>query len=118
MSLNINQYYWQHLQKRKLSAVIIIMLLECNNKKHNRRKWVHCWVAKRKEKGLHHNLFMELSLEDPNRFRRCLRMDTETFEELLERVTPLIVKKNTHLRESISAAERLSLTLRHLATGS
>jgi len=45
-------------------------------------------------------------------------MDTETFEELLEKVTPLIEKKDTHLRESIPAAERLSLTLRHLATGS
>jgi len=45
-------------------------------------------------------------------------MDTATFEELLEKVTPLIEKRNTSLRESISAAERLSLTLRHLATGS
>lgn len=44
-------------------------------------------------------------------------MDTATFEELLEKVTPLIEKKDTHLRESIPAAERLSLTLRHLATG-
>ncbi|XP_018401801.1 PREDICTED: putative nuclease HARBI1 [Cyphomyrmex costatus] len=78
---------------------------------------MHRWIARRKEKGLHHNLFLELSLEDPNRFRRCLRMNTETFEELLEKVSPLIEKKNTHLRESIPAAERLSLTLRHLATG-
>lgn len=45
-------------------------------------------------------------------------MDTATFEELLEKVTPLIKKEDTHLRESIPAAERLSLTLRYLATGS
>lgn len=45
-------------------------------------------------------------------------MDTETFEEVLKKVTPLIEKKDTHLRQSILAAERLSLTLRHLATGS
>ncbi|XP_034250198.1 uncharacterized protein LOC117650722 [Thrips palmi] len=44
-------------------------------------------------------------------------MDTDMFMNLLERVTPLIQKQNTLLRESISPAERLSLTLRHLATG-
>ncbi|KYN11790.1 Leukotriene A-4 hydrolase [Trachymyrmex cornetzi] len=44
-------------------------------------------------------------------------MDTDTFEFLLEKVTPLIKKQNTHLRESIPPDERLSVTLRHLATG-
>lgn len=44
-------------------------------------------------------------------------MDTDTFEFLLEKVTPLIKKQNTHLRESILPNERLSVTLRHLATG-
>ncbi|KYQ54808.1 hypothetical protein ALC60_06315 [Trachymyrmex zeteki] len=43
-------------------------------------------------------------------------MDTDTFEFLLEKVTPLIKKQNTHLRESILPNERLSVTLRHLAT--
>ncbi|XP_032678519.1 putative nuclease HARBI1 isoform X2 [Odontomachus brunneus] len=44
-------------------------------------------------------------------------MDTDTFEYLLENITPLIEKKTTHLRECIPPAERLSVTLRHLATG-
>lgn len=44
-------------------------------------------------------------------------MDTDMFQNLVEKVTPLIQRQNTHLRESISPAERLSLTLRHLATG-
>lgn len=48
---------------------------------------------------------------------RCLRMDTNTFELLLEKVTPLIKKQDTHLRKSIPPSERLSITLRHLATG-
>jgi len=69
MSSNINQY-WRHLHKRKLSIVIFVMLLEHCEKYINKRIWVHRWIAKRKEKGVHHNLFMELSLEDPNRFRR------------------------------------------------
>ena len=44
-------------------------------------------------------------------------MSTADFEFLLEKVTPLIEKENTIMRESISAAERLSVTLRFLATG-
>ncbi|KAJ1524651.1 hypothetical protein ONE63_011134 [Megalurothrips usitatus] len=75
-------------------------------------------MARRKALGFHHNLFLELQLEDPNKYRRCMRMNTDLFEDLLQRVTPLIQKQNTHLRESISPAERLSVTLRHLATAS
>ncbi|XP_060771613.1 uncharacterized protein LOC132882527 [Neoarius graeffei] len=44
-------------------------------------------------------------------------MSVEDFTYLLERVTPHIVKKDTHLRKAISPRERLSITLRFLATG-
>lgn len=44
-------------------------------------------------------------------------MDTNTFKFLVQKVTPLIQRQNTRLRECISPAERLSVTLRHLATG-
>ncbi|KYQ53549.1 Putative nuclease HARBI1, partial [Trachymyrmex zeteki] len=46
-----------------------------------------------------------------------LRMSTEMFEDLVIKLTPLIQRRDTHLRESISPSERLSVTLRHLATG-
>ncbi|KAK3920172.1 Major inner capsid protein VP2, partial [Frankliniella fusca] len=52
------------------------------------------------------------------RYFRCLRMDTDSFEYLLGKVTPLIQKADTHLRRSIPPDERPSLTLRHIATGS
>ncbi|KAK3929685.1 Cytochrome P450 11B1, mitochondrial [Frankliniella fusca] len=83
----------------------------------DRKVWVKPWVARRKAQGFHHNLFLELQLEDPNKYRRCMRMNADLFEYLLTKVTPLIQRRNTHLRESISPAERLSVTLRHLATG-
>ena len=44
-------------------------------------------------------------------------MDRETFMDLLGMTTPLIQKMDTKLRDSISASERLSSTLRFLATG-
>ena len=48
---------------------------------------------------------------------RYLRMIPEMFEHLLTLVGPLISKKVTKMRELSSAAERLTLTLRMLASG-
>ena len=44
-------------------------------------------------------------------------MSPDRFEHLLSLVAPLISKRSTKLRKSISAAERLTLTLRYLASG-
>lgn len=44
-------------------------------------------------------------------------MGTETYNHLLKSVTPYIRRQNTCMREAISAHERLSATLRFLATG-
>ena len=44
-------------------------------------------------------------------------MDTILFDELYEKVRPVIEKKNTNMRDAISAHERLCVTLRFLASG-
>ena len=48
---------------------------------------------------------------------RYLRMSPERFEHLLSLVGPTIQKKDTHLRESISAEQRLVITIRFLSSG-
>ncbi|KAL0148376.1 hypothetical protein M9458_056356 [Cirrhinus mrigala] len=50
-------------------------------------------------------------------FREMLRVNVDDFYELLSMVEPFITKTNTVMRKSISAKERLSVTLRFLATG-
>ena len=44
-------------------------------------------------------------------------MNRRTFDLLLSLVGPSLRRQNTHLRQSISPGERLSITLRRLATG-
>lgn len=44
-------------------------------------------------------------------------MDKADFDELLTKVTPLMHRQDTWMREAISVSERLSITLRYLATG-
>ena len=46
-----------------------------------------------------------------------MHMTPERFEHLLSLVGPRITKTNTRMREAISAAERLILTLWYLASG-
>jgi hypothetical protein len=60
---------------------------------------------------------VELENNEPRDFQNYLRMDSELFQNLLRVVRPRIEKKNTVMREAVSAEERLSVTLRYLATG-
>lgn len=44
-------------------------------------------------------------------------MDVSLFDEVLEKITPYITKQNTVMRDSISAHDKLCVTLRFLASG-
>lgn len=80
-----------------------------------RKKWAKEWLLRRNELS-HTSLIQELGGE-PSDFFNYLRMDSETYEELLKLVTPLIQRQGTCMRKPISPHERLSATLRFLATG-
>ncbi|KAG0713570.1 hypothetical protein GWK47_015926 [Chionoecetes opilio] len=49
--------------------------------------------------------------------RNWIRLDKDQYHKLLQLVTPLIAKKDTRMRKAVTAGERLTLTLRYLATG-
>ncbi|XP_049442087.1 uncharacterized protein LOC125894606 isoform X3 [Epinephelus fuscoguttatus] len=74
------------------------------------------WLGRRGQQGLS-VLQRELELEDRSGFREMLRMISDEFDVLLEMVGPLITRQGTKMRMTITARERLSLTLRFLATG-
>ena len=84
----------------------------------NRTVWVRNWLAERREKGEYDLLLNQLRLEDVESFRRYLRMNTDTFQELMRLVGPKITKKRTNMREPIPAEAKLAITLRFMATES
>ncbi|XP_050310828.1 putative nuclease HARBI1 [Anthonomus grandis grandis] len=96
-------------------VLAVAAVLAVKKKKKNRTKWCKNWLLKRKTFS-HINLLNELLLE-PGDWHNYLRMDEATYLELLQLVTPLIAKQNTHLREAISPHEKLTATLRFIATG-
>ena len=86
-------------------------------KKKPRRIWVKPWIQERDRLGAYNALICEFTLHEREDYRRFMRMNTETFHELLEKIRPYITKKETHLRKPISPEEKLAVTLRFLATG-
>lgn len=60
------------------------------------------------------NVMQQLEVDDLKNF---LRMDIDSFEELLDMVTPIIKKQDSLMRKAISARERLTATLRFLVSG-
>ena len=72
---------------------------------------------RRQEKGFETNIFRELRDEDPQRFRALLRMDHDTFMELLGLIELKIKRVDTAMRDAITPCARLSVTLDFLATG-
>jgi hypothetical protein len=59
----------------------------------------------------------ELAAEDIAGYQNFLRMYPDVFNELVNKVSPLISRQNTNMRAAIPADLRLALTLRFLATG-
>ena len=70
---------------------------------------------RRETQGAVSNLVQELGQEDPEAYRSYFRLSKENFREVLSLVEPDIRKQNTVMRESLSPAQRLSITLRFLA---
>ncbi|MPC87794.1 hypothetical protein E2C01_082668 [Portunus trituberculatus] len=75
------------------------------------------WLARRESESVYHRLLKELSLEDHDTLKSWTRLDKDQYHRLLELVTPLIAKSDIKMRKAVTAGERLTLTLRYLATG-
>ena len=95
-------------QRRRHRLVLILLFLQMQ--KVNRQWWVHPINLLRKEKGEFYQLYPDLR-HFPKKFCGMYRMSIEKFTELLQLVTPKIIKKMTYLREAISPGQKLVLTL-------
>jgi hypothetical protein len=83
----------------------------------SRNTWTKRWVIRRQLQGAYANLITELNVEDPEKFRQFHRLERQHFEEIFTIVSLVISKRDTSMRSAISSRERLSITLRFLATG-
>ncbi|KAH7961666.1 hypothetical protein HPB52_011193 [Rhipicephalus sanguineus] len=97
----------------------LIIVYELNRRRRRRRRtmWVREIFLSRAVDGDFHNLFARLRSGDTALFYNFVRMSPQQFDFLESLVRPLIQVQETPLRESLSSAERLAITLRYLASG-
>lgn len=100
-------------KNQKIGLAVIMAIGSIKTRKKKRKTWVKEYLLLR-DKLSNMNI---MSVLEPADFRNYLRMDSRSFDILLNLVTPYIQKQNTILRDSISAKQRLVVTLRFLATG-
>jgi hypothetical protein len=98
------------------ASCLAIALAVCLKKEKKKRRWMKEWLKKRNE-YTHENLLKDLRLSEPCDFQNFLRLDATSFDELLKMITPRIEKRNFTMRDAIPPSQRLSITLRYLATG-
>ena len=106
--------------KRRAAASVLLMLTFSEEKESVRviRGKTRKWIKRREEIGYFNNIVEELRVEDTASYREMIRMDYETFQDILTAITLKISKKQKQRgHKVISPAERLTLTLRYLATG-
>ncbi|KAJ8962359.1 hypothetical protein NQ318_018342 [Aromia moschata] len=95
---------------------LTLVALKRKKQQKKKRRWSKEWY-KMRNRFTHERLLNFLRDSEPEDYRNFLRMNHESFDYLLELVRPDIEKKDTIMREAISASQRLSITLRYLASG-
>ena len=83
--------------------------------------WAKDFLRLRRRHGIFWTLLQELcdphSIGHAPHFKEFLRIDVELFNEILNAVTPYIIRHDTNWRQCITPGERLAITLRYLAAG-
>ena len=103
------------MNRDSLLFLVLNELCEDELPQSKRRKvWTKEWYQNRAQFS-HLNLMSELCVTALD-FKNFLRMDYKTYNELLDKVRP-IIEKDTNMRIAITANERLSATLWYLASG-
>lgn len=85
--------------------------------RRNRTKWVQSWILQRQAQAVSPTPCRELEFSETSDFKDFARLFPVQFHTLKELISPLIRRQNTNYRDCISVEERLTVTLRYLATG-
>ena len=96
------------------ATAAVVMLIATHLKQKAKKKktakkrvWCRDWLKRRGQgKDVLAMLDNELRTEDPNAFRNFLRMTNQQFEKIVELIKSMIHKKDTIMRDAVSARNR------------
>lgn len=93
-------------------AALALLLVARKRRMRNRRRrwWIHPVISNRSNRGKFF-ILQDTLKNHPDKFHDYYRMSIGSFDIILSAIREKLSKKNT-VRESISAEEKLSITLR------
>nr|CAH7754550.1 unnamed protein product [Callosobruchus chinensis] len=94
------------MKRVKAFIAIILQYTQKKRKKIKNRRWVKEWILQR-QRFTQVNLLDYINEVEPADLKNYYRMESETYQELLDLVTLYIENKSTNMREAIPAPERL-----------
>ena len=77
--------------------LFLLLIRRCRRRLRasHRKTCTKRWILRRKQQGAYDNLIQELNAEDPETFRQYHRLDRESFEDILQLISPHISKQDT-----------------------
>ncbi|CAG5058822.1 unnamed protein product [Parnassius apollo] len=111
-----------HLQLREVTREVINIVLEhvevqVAHERARPRVWRQKWIARRTARGASYELLRELAVEDTQEYYFALRLTEDSFNVLLDRVTPDIQRSVTYMRCVLPAKVKLHAVLYMMAHG-
>jgi hypothetical protein len=112
---------WKNVIDGVIDVAILVLSEELREmlKKKRRKRGRKCrnWIARRESVEASNCLFRELSSEDPQEYRKHMRMSVEKFDELLLLVESYISKTDTAMKVAVPATLKLEVALRFMPVG-
>lgn len=108
------------LSNTQVIAAVALLLDDEEETEDNVRQrtvWVRPWMARRETDGAFYTIFRELKEEDAEGFRGYVRLDTNSFDKLVNLLTPTLLKNDTVMRKCIKPEEMCCVALRYFASG-
>ena len=99
----------RQIARNKVRLLALYIMWQLNQV--HRVFWVHPLNNELGEKGQLYTHYAD-HCKYPERFFQLYRMTVRKFDELLFKVSPYLTKKETNLRETICAEQRLIITIR------
>ena len=96
------------LSNTQVIAAVALLLDDEEETEDNVRQrtvWVRPWMARRETDGAFYTIFRELKEEDAEGFRGYVRLDTNSFDKLVNLLTPTLLKNDTVMRKCIKPEE-------------
>ena len=97
----------QRIHRMKLFLMYMIFEMQMVNREDR----IHPLNVERSSKGKFYRLYLD-QRHFPEKFFENYRMSTHQFDEILYKIDPLVQKKDTNFRRTITPEEKLALTLR------